>query len=188
MRVDYEGLEMQNRRGDMKRGFTLIETTLAMIIISTGVLAILAAERAYHQSNLWAQRVGTALLLANEMRELTVNLPRYDPITGDDTWGPEANEATVDQFDDLDDFDGTLGVGTTYSPPIDANRSNVPGMEQWSQFVTVENVLENMVNGGAAPDNSTNVVRITCVVLYTPPGTGQPVEITRLTWIRAEER
>ena len=169
-------------------GFTLMETALAMVIISTGVLSIIAAQQAYHQSNLWSQRVGTALLLANEVRELTVNLPRFDPITGDATWGPEENEATVDQFDDLDDFDGALGTGTTFSPPIDANRQNIPGMERWSQLVTVENVLENMVNGGSAPDNSTNVLRITCVVFYQSPSMAEPEEITRLTWLRAGER
>ena len=168
--------------------FTLIETALAMVIISTGVLAIMAAEQAYHQNNAWSQRVGTALLLANEIRELTVNLPRYDPITGDATWGPEANEATVDEFDDLDDFDGPLGEGTVYSPPIDANRQNIPNMERWTQVVTVENVLENMVNGAAAPDNSTNVLRITCRVLFQTPDMSEPSEITQLTWYRAEER
>jgi hypothetical protein len=169
--------------GSRKSGFTLIETALAVVIVGTGVLAILAAQQAYHQHNMWSQRIGTALLLANEMRELTMNMPRFDPITGEDTFGPEGNEPTVMQYDDLDDFHGA-----TFSPPIDAHRLTIPNMDRWTQVVTVENVLPNMVNGTAVPNNSTDVVRITCRVLYQSPTMNEPLEITRLTWIRAGER
>jgi hypothetical protein len=170
-------------RNPYSHAFTLIETALAVIIVGTGVLAILAAQQAYHQHNMWSQRIGTALLLANEMRELTMNLPRFDPITGEDTFGPEANEPTVMQYDDLDDFHGA-----TFAPPIDAHRLAIPNMDRWTQMVTVENVLPNMVNGTAVPNNSTDVVRITCRVLYQGPTMNEPQEITRLTWIRAGER
>lgn len=179
---------MEGRAVAAPQAFTLIETALAVVIISTGVLAIIAAQQAFHQQNLWSQKVGTALLLANEMRELTMGLPRFDPITGSETWGPEDNEPTVAQFDDLDDFDGADGLGTTFSPPIDANRNTVPNMERWSQVVTVENVQPGRVNGPAVADNSTDVVRITCRVLYHDPKLPEPTEITQLTWIRAQER
>lgn len=178
----------QRRARAVASGFTLIETALAAVIVSTGVLAIVSAQQAYHQHNMWSQRIGTALLLANEIRELTTGLPRFDPITGSASWGPESNEPAVAQYDDLDDFDGAGGMGSSFSPPIDANRMQVPNMERWTQSVTVENVLQNMVDGAPAPDNSTDVVRITCRVLYKGPGMDEPTEITRLTWIRAGER
>lgn len=165
-------------------GFTLMETMLAMVVVGTGVLAIVAAQQAYHQHNDYAQRVGTALLLANEIRELTLGMPLHDPITGDLAWGPEANEPTVFQFDDLDDFDAADSGGAIFSPPIDALRNQIPNMPYWSQHVTVENVLANFINGPATPDNSTDMVRVTCRVLYQRPTDPQPVEITRLTWIR----
>jgi len=172
-------------RNPKSSGFTLIETALVIVIVGVGVLAIMQAEQAFHQHNDFSQRVGTALLLANEIRELTLNFPQSDPITAQTNWGPETNEPNVLQYDDLDDFDGPGGVGLTFSPPIDALRREIPNMTPWSQVITVENVLENFVNGSAAPDHSTDVLRITCRVLYQGPTMNQPMEITRQTWLSA---
>ncbi len=166
-------------------GFTLIESILTIVIVGVGVLAIVQAQQAYHQQNNFSQRVGTALMLANEMREVTLNLPQHDPITGAAFWGPEANEPGYEQYDDLDDFDGGEGNGTTFDPPISANRLPIPNMTGWSQKVTVENVLENYVSGTAVPDLSTDVVRITTQVFYQGPNDNEPTEITRMSWIRA---
>ncbi|MCL4211339.1 MAG: prepilin-type N-terminal cleavage/methylation domain-containing protein, partial [Phycisphaerales bacterium] len=98
-----------------RRGFTLLETALAIIIVGVGVLAIVSAQQAFHRKNSWSTHASTATWLANEIRELTLNLPRHDPVTGKATWGPEGNEVSVEDFDDLDDFDGELGEGTVFS-------------------------------------------------------------------------
>ncbi|MBI1369403.1 MAG: hypothetical protein GC162_12210 [Planctomycetes bacterium] len=173
-------------RRNRHTGFTLIEAALVTIIVGVGVLAIVQAEQSYHQQNNFSQHIGTALLLANEIRELTLNMPQHDPITGTATWGPESNEHSVVDYDDLDDFDGTDGQGVTFSPPIDAMRQEIPNMAGWSQKVTVVNVLPNYLSSSApAPDDSTDVVRITCQVFYQSPRDEAPVEITRLSWIRA---
>jgi len=166
-------------------GFTLIETALVTVIVGVGVLAIVQAQQAYHQQNHYSQNIGTALLLANEIRELTLNMPQHDPIGGPNNWGPESNETSVANYDDLDDFDGASGAGETFDPPIDAQRNTVPDMPGWSQHVIVENVLENDLSGSAAPDQSTDTVRITCRVLYQSPQDQAPSEVTRLTWVRA---
>ena len=83
---------LPKRRRSRRRaqGFTLIESALTTIIIGTGVLAILAAQQAYHMKNNWASRTSTGMLLANELRERTLSLPLHDPITGSATLGPEA--------------------------------------------------------------------------------------------------
>jgi hypothetical protein len=52
------------------------------------VLAILAAQQAFHKKNDWASRNGTAMQLANELRELTMVLPKHDPFTGLANMGP----------------------------------------------------------------------------------------------------
>lgn len=167
-------------------GFTLLESMLVTVIVGVGVLGIVAAQQAYHQQNGYGQRMGAALLLANEIRELTLALPLTDPITGNIVWGPETGETSVMTYDDLDDFDGMGGNGLIISPPIDALGQVVPDMAGWSQRVTVENVLPSFISGPAVPDNTTDVLRITCSVRFQGPADNAPREVTRLTWIRTK--
>lgn len=63
-------------------GFTLLETALAIIIVGSGVLAILYAQMAFHRQNDWSTHTSTATFLANEIREMTVRLSPHDPVTG----------------------------------------------------------------------------------------------------------
>lgn len=169
-------------------GFTLIEAALTTVIVGTGVLAIVAAQQAYHMKNNWATRTTTAMLLANEMRELTLGLPLHDPITGETTYGPESDEDSVVAYDDLDDFAGTItsgvGSGTDFSPPVNALRQEIDDLSGWTQRVTVENVLPDYIDASfAQPMGSTDVMRVTVDVLYRPPGATQDEAITRLTWV-----
>lgn len=106
--------QLRNRTA---RGFTLIETALATVIIGVGVLAMMEAHQSFLRSNSWSTHTSTATLLANEIREMTRNFPRHDSFTGGiyftdpvdhdgfTGWGPEANETDPSLFDDLDDFD-----------------------------------------------------------------------------------
>lgn len=94
-------------------GFTLIETALATVIIGVGVVAIVEAHQAFMKSNQWSTHAATATFLGGEIREMTIGLPRHDPVTGLriaggdlEGWGPEPGEVLVEDFDDLDDFDG----------------------------------------------------------------------------------
>jgi hypothetical protein len=176
-------------------GFTLIETALTMVIVGTGILAMVSAQQAYHMKNDWAARTGTAQMLANEIRELTIVLPQHDPITGDTTIGPEANETGgVTDWDDLDDFAGTIsaagfGAGTTFNPPINGLRLPISDMGNWQQFVTVENVLPDKLNPKSAdtlPLGSTEMVRVRVTVRYRPGGTGSFEDVTSLTWVVAD--
>jgi hypothetical protein len=171
-------------------GFTLIEAALTTVIIGTGVLAILAAQQAYHRKNDWAARTGTAVLLANEIRELLLTLPMHDPITGNATLGPETGETTVAAYDDLDDFAGALsagfGEGTVFAPPINALRQEVPDMERWSQHVFVENVLPENISVDeqlTVPLGTTDMMRVRVVVRYHRDEGDTGEAITELTWV-----
>lgn len=73
---------MPTRHGRDIRGFTLIEAALATVIVGVGVLAIVEAQQSFHRKNLWAVQSGVATRLGNEIREMTLNLPRHDPVTG----------------------------------------------------------------------------------------------------------
>lgn len=121
------------------RGFTLLETMLALIIVLVGVLAVVQAQRSFLSTNAWSSHSATATYLANELREFSRALPRHDPTTGGlyfttpgnpatlTGWGPEPGETTVEDINDLDDLDGlVLGEATTF-PPGFTMRRRLPG-------------------------------------------------------------
>ena len=167
-----------------RRGFTLIETSLAVIIVGVGVLAIMAAQQAFHQQNDWSMRAATGIQLGNEIREMTLMLPKHDPVTGSAVWGAEANETWVGAFDDLDDFDGE-GEGLVFSAaagngPLNARREVIANMDGWSQTVTVENIDPFEIYESAS-DGSTSMVKVNVLVEYDD-GNGA-VEIAEVSWI-----
>jgi len=160
-------------------GFTLIESAMATVIIGIGVLAMVDAQSSFITANSWSSHAASGTYLANEIREMTRNLPKHDPVVGffieDDGgsgvlhgWGPDAGEVTVDDFDDIDDFDGltfsftgTAGFDDGDLPgPLNAFGEIIPdismdgieagatvngvftgsAMYGWSQQVTVQKV------------------------------------------------
>jgi len=150
-----------------RSAFTLIETALATLIIAVGVLALVEAHQAFLSANAWATHSSTATLLAGEIRERTRTFPRHDPFagglyftnpqsqTGFSGWGPEPDEITPAEFDDLDDFDGVVfgdaadadlpgpvtvvdGVPMRFDGPIDADAQIVPQTDWTGQVVTDE--------------------------------------------------
>lgn len=155
-------------RGSRSRGgFTLLETALAMVIVIVGVLAIVEAQGAFIRSNRWSSHAATATYLAGEIREMMRTLPRHDSITGmwlaeDGTLnglGPEAGEVTVQDLDDIDDFNGmSFGLLGTFDGPVNAFGEVIPEvdpdtgqikldgfgnplpMRGWTQEVIVEKV------------------------------------------------
>jgi hypothetical protein len=159
------------------------------VIVGTGVLAIVSAQQAYHRKNDWAQRTGTAVLLANELRELTLPLPMHDPLTGKSHLGPESNEPTVASYDDLDDFAGPVGAdgrgaGITFNPPINALRLPISDMAGWSQVIRVDNVLPNDISSTfTQPLGTTDLMRVSVTVRYQKPTEASPQTMTTLTWV-----
>jgi len=171
---------MKNARTS-RGGFTLIETLIAGTIMSIGVLAIVAAQQAFHRQNGAAQAYTVGLSLANEVREAMLGLPATDPITGSITFGAEGDETDVTLYDDLDDFAGAGGSGVTFSPPINALRQSVSDLAGWSQQVSVEPVSISDITGSAVTPGTTDVLRMTVVVSRTVGGNAE--EVTRLTWL-----
>ena len=121
------------RRARARRGFTLLEASLATVIIGVGVLALVEAHTSFTRVNDWSTSAATANYLANEIRERMHALPRHDPVTGLYTdsnnilhgWGRETGEVAVTDLDDADDYDGlSFGEGDTFPGPIDS-RGNV---------------------------------------------------------------
>jgi type II secretory pathway pseudopilin PulG len=161
-----------------RRAFTLIEASLATVIVGVGVLAIVEAQQTFLQKNAWSTHTSTAMFLANEIREMTRNMPRHDRFsgglyfldpashTGFVGWGPETDEISALDYDDLDDFDGVAfgtapnlpgGLNMRFTGPVnalgevapdiawdgsvvvDANGDPLP-LQGWTQFIQVDKV------------------------------------------------
>lgn len=142
-------------------GFTLIETSMATVIIGVGVLAMVDAQSAFIVSNQWSSHAASATFLANEIREFTRNLPKHDPVTGislgDDGsgnmvitgWGVDAGEVRAGDFDDIDDFNG---ITFSYIGTPGLNDNDLPGpINSFGEVIpdlTVEgNELGSTTNG-----------------------------------------
>jgi len=173
-------------------GFTLIETALATIIVGVGVLAMVAAQQAFHKQNYWSTHASIAERLGNEIREMTLNLPRHDPVTGQAFWGPEPNETSWVDFDDLDDFDGSEGGGLIFAAelgngPINARREVIANMEGWAQTVRVFNVDPFDITDDTVGDGATETMMVEVVVTYEGPEDAEAREMTRVAWLAPGE-
>jgi hypothetical protein len=181
---------MKNRgrilRRNRRAGLTLMETTLSTLIVGLSVLSIVRLVTAVTQQNFYAQKTTTALMLANNMRELLVGLSFNDPAFGTHL-GPDVGETTVAQFNDVQDFNGYVA-----NPPIDANRQPITSMANWRQSVTVTHVLPG--NNGynstdpSATDSAVVLDRVTVVVSYnaTPATSTNWTTITSIEWLKSK--
>jgi len=152
---------MRRIRHAKRRGFTLIEVSLALIILAVGVLAMVDAITAFRDKNAWSTHTASAMFMAAEIRELTAHMPRHDVLAGElytdpSTgaflgWGPESDESDADGdgtpdpddyrlYDDVDDFDGVLfgnapnppgPVARQFDGPIDASGDLIPA-QAWN--------------------------------------------------------
>ncbi len=139
--------------------FTLLETSMALVIIGVGVLAFVDANKSFIENNGWSSMAATGAYLANEVRELMRNLPRHDPVTGlyIDTagggetlvgWGPEAGELLVTDFNDIDDFDGlSFGHLAAQPGPINGFGEVVPETDADGQLITDGNGIAQPLRG-----------------------------------------
>lgn len=163
MKIQVNPRILSRRRG---RGFTLLETSLALVVIGVGVLAFVDAQRSFIENNNWSSRSATGALLANEIRELVRRAPKYDPVVGLSVdakgvvtgWGAGNEKVVVADYNCLTDFDGKIfGRDGNMPGPISASGTIVPmtdasgvtqvdgngkpkALEGWAQSVTVEKV------------------------------------------------
>ncbi|MHC4618311.1 MAG: hypothetical protein ACYTEQ_11225 [Planctomycetota bacterium] len=153
-----------------KNGFSLVEVLLAVIFVGLAIVGLLAASASFTQVNAVGTDLSTAEFLVEQIKELTATLPVVEPNdTGN--FGPE--EATLAEYDDLDDFDGA-----NFSPPINARREVLSNFPAFTQEVTVARV-ERTNFEQVTSDSSSPFVRVTVKVLLNSK------EISSTSWVRA---
>lgn len=154
-----------------KRGFTLIEVLVAVMLMGLAIVSLLAANTAFTAANGAGTNLSTAEFLVEQIKELTMPLAVIDPETGISTFGAE--EAALAEYDDLDDFDGKV-----FSPPIDGRRQTLSNFSAFSQHITVQNVdpgnFEQVI-----VDHGSNFVRVIVTVSLNSQ------QISQSSWIRA---
>jgi prepilin-type N-terminal cleavage/methylation domain-containing protein len=126
--------------GRSRRGFTLIEVAVAVVIVSLALTALLVAVQSNTRVNDMGAKLTQAAFLAEEMREWTLLLARTDP----------------NAVDDDNPFHYEGGPSQPYCPPRDGSGQAISSLAQWSQAVTLAyrdpNDLLSSPGGGGTSD------------------------------------
>jgi type II secretory pathway pseudopilin PulG len=162
---------MRTRR-TLSRGFTLLETALATIIVGTGFVSTLALFAACTQQTQDAERRTAAMMLAMNVQEAMATASFQDAADAAH-FGPEPGE-TLAGFDDLDDFDGLAT-----RPPIDALRQPIAELGRYEQIVRVLSVDPDRPTTESAGEPCR---RVEVTVRYHADG--GPVDVYSLVWLR----
>ncbi len=167
-----------------RRGFTLIEASLAIIIVGSGVLGIMRLLATCTQQNHAAADMTTAMLLASNVQETMAGLSFSDPAYARRYWGPEPGQGLA-TYDDVDDFDGR-----SFNPPIDASRAVIAPMGQYTQLVSVWPVYAAKLSSNSdetSPDlpktTYTGAARVRVRILYQRTADIPAIEVYRCSWI-----
>ena len=133
-RVQTNGDLMNGRRQlPRRRGFSLVESALAIVIVGIGIVAVVASLGAASRINGAGRNLTRGVFLAQEIREWTLRLPFKDPDPGDAGKPPGPDGTNPQLF--VDDLDDLLNV--TYGPPRDGQGRAISGLAGWSQVITM---------------------------------------------------
>lgn len=146
------------RRRPRRLGFTLVEAALAMVIVGTGVMALLQLLAAGTMTNASGTTLTTAVNLANNIHEITIGMPFQKPgnpgSLAKDSGGPTAYTYLWDMN------------GDTYSPPLDVRRNPITTYSTWSQKVTINTVDPTNVTAARPNDPTVATARVTVVITH----------------------
>lgn len=140
-----------------RRAFSIIEIVVAMLVVSSMLVASLYAVGASRLTLKRGSDTAVAAALADDLLGFIYRLPYQSPsgsILGIELGNLLADKTTLD---DVDDFDGYRE-----QPPLYANGTAMPGMTAWERRVSV--VWVNANNPSVTSASETGVKRITVAV------------------------
>lgn len=130
-------------RSRKRRGISYVEIIIATMIVGLCFTAILSSIQSSTKTNEASTDHTQAVFLAQQIREMIMNMPFRDPQTPGNTPGPDSSSPAT-FADDMDDI-----MGMTYSPPLNStprapSSGNVlgtaitdPALANWSQTITM---------------------------------------------------
>ena len=144
-----------------RRGITLVECAVSVMVIGGLLVAGLSAARSQVDMQASASDEARAALLAADMLAEIQAHHTGDPNNGliggliSGLFGTDVGENAGDRttFDDVDDYDGW-----TEMPPTEMNGSVIPGYSGWTRAVQVQPVL--LSNPSMVSGSRTGLVRI----------------------------
>lgn len=153
-------------------GLSLIESVLAVVVVSVLVVASLNAAGAAARTRLKRSENSAAMALARELMGEIMHKAFFDPkYPGSTGLGPGTDETRA-TYDDVNDYHNL-----TESPPVDPWGNPIPGYSGWSRTVQISWV--DPASLAEVQDVNTGLKRIT-VTVASPGG-----QITRLVGLRS---
>jgi type II secretory pathway pseudopilin PulG len=141
-----------------EKAFTLVEVLLAAVIVGVAVPAILLLVGSTTMQSKGIQEYTSAMMLANHTREMMSGLP----------------------FDDVQAFNGQ-----SFSPPIDANRQPMSGMDKWQQSIAVQLVGDSQGQHlDTVGDTSAIAARVTVTISQRGSASAPWVQVVTISWLK----
>ena len=130
-------------------GLTLVESLIASAVLAVAASAVYLSISAAQMQMHYAAHARRGVTLAEEMLQYVTAMPYSDPQGSPDA-GPDAGEASIADYDNMDDFHGyTENAGEL----TDVAGNGYPATHQlFSRSVSAEYVTPNVAAlGGAIP-------------------------------------
>ena len=121
-----------------KKGFTLVEVLVAVVIIGIALVGLMAANGSFTTNNAYGLELSTSEFLIEQIKEMT----------------------TLLQYDNLHSLDEVV-----YNPPKNADGEDLTDLGAFSQQIIVENVSASDFQTVVA-DDSTAFIRVTVRILF----------------------
>ncbi len=171
------GLQQRKKstRYTAPKGFTLVEVLVTSVLMGIGITSMMAGISSSNQVNSAGSDISQAVLLMQDVREWTMNLPFRDPDIGDAGNGPGSDGISPQEFvDDLDDL-----MDVTFSPPKNSHGETLYEMSDWSETITLTwRSLSNVSQ--AVTDGSTTVINVQVTIQH------QGQDVMTSSWLRTE--
>ena len=155
---------MQHTTNPRRRGLSLVEALMSMILVAGLVVASLDLFGANAQAGQSMNRGARAQLLAQSLMSEILGTAYVEPSGVSVLFGPEIGEPDLIEgsrleFDDVDDYNGL-----NESPPKRRDGTAIPGATGWRRKVEVRYVQSANLATGSVTDQS--VKRVTVWVCW----------------------